>query len=753
MSGAVEAAPLPRNHLLALNYGKAGLAVFPCNANKAPAIKRGFHAATAEVTEIQEMWTSRGGRSPVGLPCGEVNGITVVDLDMSKKTGDATGEESVKKVLPTLFDSDGAPTVPAVRTPSGGWHLYFQYTPDLKTGTGFLSCVDIRSKGGYVLAPFSDLGEKRIYNPNPLMRKHLQSLEHGHGSLLPEMPEVLLAALLAGDKPASDLSQSARPLSQQESTLTYQEGGEPSEGEVQCCLDHISPDGYDNWYKVLSALKSYPNGKALARNWSAKSSKHKDKDFEKKWEKVDAVPVRSLFSMAKENGADLSSIAIDYMPKVDDAEMAKKAQKYSAKLDAYFAGNVVPINAKEGAAIAAQFSQDSAISKASGAAEGEGPANLPFKPWSYVDAAKIPRVQFVYGSYLAKGYTSVTAASPKVGKSLLALAEAVDIACGRGFLTNHKREPQNILYYCAEDDQDTINARVIAILKAWGIDQTEIEGRLFAVSGIDITGFALVAGQEGVINEPLFKLLETFCTEHEIDCAIFDPLQDLSHSPESNEVFRLLGSRLRKFAVDCDLAIGLIHHTRKGMAGAKASIEDMRGGSALRGTARFNRLLVAMSEDEAAQAGLDNHRPYMRVAESESNLAPPASEQVQWFEKVSVSIENGASIGVVKPWSWPNAFTGVSRQDAARVRRAVQASVVPPRSDVRAKEWVGHIVAQELNLDMEKKAEKARVKAIIKTWVDTDVLRVCKQFDAQRKREVEVVISGDNNPLEVTEDV
>ena len=101
---------------------------------------------------------------------------------------------------------------------------------------------------------------------------------------------------------------------------------------------------------------------------------------------------------------------------------------------------------------------------------------------------------------------------------------------------------------------------------------------------------------------------------------IFDPLQDLSRSPETNEIFRAVGQRLRLMATKTQTALSLIHHTRKMQVGQTASIDDARGGSALRGTSRFNRILIGMSEDEGAKADVENHRYYFRIADAESNF-------------------------------------------------------------------------------------------------------------------------------------
>lgn len=379
------------------------------------------------------------------------------------------------------------------------------------------------------------------------------------------------------------------------------------------------------------------------------------------------------------------------------------------------------------------------------------PAAL-FKPWVAKDLTAIPYPQFVYSDFYAKGYTSVTLAPPKVGKSMLGLAEAIDIATGRGFLTGVQRDPQRVVYFNAEDDQDVIDSRVSALLTAYGIDQSEIVGMLYPTSGVDLSDFYMVSGQEGVINEPLFVSIEKFIAETGAAALIFDPLQDLSRSPETNEVFRLLGQRLRRMASSTGVALGLIHHTRKIAPGTTPTIDDGRGGSALRGTARFNRLLIGMSEDEGAKAGVSNHRHYLRIGDMESNLAPPSSELNRWFEKVSVLTPNGHSVGAIKPWEWPDAFQGISKQDAAKVRSMIGAMTEPPRADVRSANWAGVVIADALGIDLTTPSGKAKTKSVFAKWVATDVLRITEGRDNRAGRPVNVVVAGDNNPLtEVSE--
>lgn len=367
--------------------------------------------------------------------------------------------------------------------------------------------------------------------------------------------------------------------------------------------------------------------------------------------------------------------------------------------------------------------------------------------WDEVDFAAIPRVEYVYNRFYAKGYTSVTAAPPKVGKSLLGLIEAVDIATGRGLLTGETQAPQRVYYYNAEDDIFTIRNRVGAILDHYGIRQSEIRGRLAVHSGVGDSGFYIISGQDGEINEPQFRAMEEKCLATKIDCLILDPLQDLSRSPETNEVMRLLGGRLRKMASRCQLAIGLIHHTRKMTPGVKASIDDMRGGSALRGTARFNRLLVPMSEDDAVKAGLDDHRNHFQIGDIEGNLAPPSSDYAKWFEKISVTAANGESVGVVTSWQWPDAFSGLSREHAATVRRAIGACEPPARENAQSPEWAGLIVGEALGLPTDGKGERARLSSLLKQWIKEDVLSVELWRDPRSRRDVKVILPGSNNPM------
>lgn len=140
-----------------------GWCVFPLSpGSKLPAISakkeggKGVLDASRDEDQIRE-WARRWPSANVGLACGRASGFTVIDID--PKSG---GMEAVRKFKETKRN---LPATITVRTPSGGWHLYYQYEPLLlnsksKLGPG----IDVRTTGGYVVAPPSRLSGGKLYS-------------------------------------------------------------------------------------------------------------------------------------------------------------------------------------------------------------------------------------------------------------------------------------------------------------------------------------------------------------------------------------------------------------------------------------------------------------------------------------------------------------------------------------------------------------------------------------------------------------
>lgn len=136
----------------ARRFAAQGQPVFPCKAvgekAKAPLIKYGLNAASVEPEQIKAWWR-KWRDAAIGIPTGIIWDV----LDVDVKHG-SDGRVHLP-MLNSLGLLDGCQLV--VRTPSGGWHLYFHAHPGITNKASAHLGLDVRGKGGYVLAPPSYL--------------------------------------------------------------------------------------------------------------------------------------------------------------------------------------------------------------------------------------------------------------------------------------------------------------------------------------------------------------------------------------------------------------------------------------------------------------------------------------------------------------------------------------------------------------------------------------------------------------------
>ena len=202
---------------------------------------------------------------------------------------------------------------------------------------------------------------------------------------------------------------------------------------------------------------------------------------------------------------------------------------------------------------------------------------------------------------------------------------------------------------------------------------------------------------------------------------------------------------VRSIADRTDCAFVLTHHIRK-MHGDDATVDSVRGAGSLIGAARAARVINKVSQDDALKLGVNEQQSLgiFRVDDGKANLAPPAEKAV-YRRMEGVQLPNGEYVGVAVPFKMPDLFDGVTTRDAMKVQRIVGQALEdgdPYRQSVQAKMWVGSAVAEALSLDVEKKHEKAKIRAIVKQWLETDVLRVEQFYDKRQAREVQVVSVG-----------
>ncbi len=128
----------------ALWYARRGYAVIPIEPNRKTPYKgfRWREQATSDWEQVLEWWT-QAPESNIALACGEPSGIHVLDVD---RKGGVDGWTCASRIV----DPE---TTPFAHTPSGGFHFYYTYDPQLGNHKLRDLGLDIQGTGSYVLAP------------------------------------------------------------------------------------------------------------------------------------------------------------------------------------------------------------------------------------------------------------------------------------------------------------------------------------------------------------------------------------------------------------------------------------------------------------------------------------------------------------------------------------------------------------------------------------------------------------------------
>ncbi len=290
----------------ALSYAARGWAVLPlhhptpsgCSCGRhecktpgkhpyARSVPRGSLDATLDPHQIRQWWT-RHPECNIGVATGSASGLLVIDLDDRPLDG-RDGSHSWRR----LASQHGAIDTVEVVTGGGGRHLYFGLPEGLTVqqskdaiGLG----VEVKSDGGYVVAPPSLHPSHRPYEWDAFGHPDDQALEEAPGWLL---------ALCHTRAPRSS-AESARP----EGRL------DPLEvAELESALNAIPADDRDVWIEIgmsLHASNDDDRGYTLWDQWSQTSPKYEGSaDTQRTWEsfkhRPDGRTLASLYHRAAQS--------------------------------------------------------------------------------------------------------------------------------------------------------------------------------------------------------------------------------------------------------------------------------------------------------------------------------------------------------------------------------------------------------------------------------------------------------------------
>tara|TARA_B110000503_G_scaffold112265_1_gene168225 strand:+ start:116 stop:604 length:489 start_codon:yes stop_codon:yes gene_type:complete len=133
-----------------------------------------------------------------------------------------------------------------------------------------------------------------------------------------------------------------------------------------------------------------------------------------------------------------------------------------------------------------------------------------------------------------------------------------------------------------------------------------------------------------------------------------------------------------------------------------------------------------MTEKEAEAVGMpaDKKNWYIRLDDAKGNMSPPAYSAL-WLQRESITLDNGDefepgdNVGVVSPWTPPDAFDHISIDKARSLLIMISEG---QNADVKysknkGKRWAGSLLISEV-LEM----DESKAKTVIKTWLKSGVL-------------------------------
>jgi hypothetical protein len=121
---------------------KCNFSVIPCKPDKKPHIQwQQYQKERPSEDQVKEWWGKQFKFANIGIVTGSISGLTVIDVDTQ------TGMAKLNELLPDSW------LTPTVDTPGRGAHFYCKYEDSIGNAVRFMDGCDIRSEGGYVIAP------------------------------------------------------------------------------------------------------------------------------------------------------------------------------------------------------------------------------------------------------------------------------------------------------------------------------------------------------------------------------------------------------------------------------------------------------------------------------------------------------------------------------------------------------------------------------------------------------------------------
>ena len=351
--------------------------------------------------------------------------------------------------------------------------------------------------------------------------------------------------------------------------------------------------------------------------------------------------------------------------------------------------------------------------------------------YSWRDPRTIPPRAWVLGRWVLAGEVTTLVAPGGSGKSTLGAGIALSLATARALLGQRVYDgPHAVWLLNLEDGIDELERQVGAATIKHGIERDDCGDRLFLDSGIVQPLCTATETRDGfTIDEATFEHLTATIQQRRIRAVVVDPfISSHTVSEASNEAIDAIVKRWKRLAQETGCAVVLVHHTKK-LGGREATAEDGRGAVALRDASRVVLALNPMTEADGKKLGVFDptaRRSIVRVDMGKSNRAP--AERATWFMIEGQCLGNATpsrpadNVGVAVEWKRPDLLHGFTSDHLRALQQRLGAGAL--RVNVQATDWVGKIIAEIAELDVENDEHKASIKAVLAAWINDGSLAI-----------------------------
>jgi hypothetical protein len=339
---------------------------------------------------------------------------------------------------------------------------------------------------------------------------------------------------------------------------------------------------------------------------------------------------------------------------------------------------------------------DDGITQQSDGTLGEPPLAPLFTPtpFAWRDPAEIKRREWLYATHYIRKFVSCTIGRRGHGKTTRAIAEMLSMVTGRDLLKTGNMPKEKLrVWYIGENPRDEIERRIIAACVHYGIQPSEIEGRLFFDSILSLpsrsTRVGKLKGTEVVRNQQAIDALTSGIESRGIDVLIIDPLKKFHAVPEnSNDHMDEIMEVFAEIAEETNSVIEILHHTRKPTSGNGSNpmtVDDGRGADAIIAVSCSARIINLMTQAEALKIGVEENESwrYSRIDNGKANMAPPGA--ANWTQLWSEILPCGESVGVTMPWDLPKPFDDVTTDHLRQCRKVAHFALIARRKNGSAR--------------------------------------------------------------------